>query len=122
MDDNYIKNLLEQTLSSYHIIKGLKDKPGYLVILKEELGKIQGLLQVVINKIERSENISDSITEFLDVSRSYLKDYSFYHEIDTVAKLYSDDSHRIKGIRLAILSALEKSGMILKISDLLQKL
>ena len=74
MDDNYIKNLLEQTLSSYHIIKGLKDKPGDLVILKEELGKIQGLLQVVINKIERSENISDSITEFLDVSRSYLKD------------------------------------------------
>ena len=40
MDDNYIKNLLEQTLGSYKIIKGLKDKPGDLVILKKELGKI----------------------------------------------------------------------------------
>ena len=28
MDDNYIKNLLEQTFGSYKIIKGLKDKPG----------------------------------------------------------------------------------------------
>ena len=43
MDDNYIKNLLEQTLGSYKIIKGLKDKPSDLVILKKELGKIQGL-------------------------------------------------------------------------------
>jgi len=122
MDDSYVKNLLEQTLDSYKTIKGLKDKPGDLVILKEQLGKIQGLLQVVINKIERSENISDSITEFLDVSRSYLTDYSFYHEIDAVSKLYSEDPHRIKGIRLAVLSALEKSSLIPKISDLMQKL
>ena len=56
------------------------------------------------------------------MSQDHTLKTSFYHEIDTVTKLYSDDSHRIKGIRLAILSALEKSGMILKISDLLQKL
>ena len=41
MDDNYIKNLLKQTLDSYKIIKGLKDKPGDLITIKEELGKIQ---------------------------------------------------------------------------------
>ena len=56
------------------------------------------------------------------MTKSYLKDYSFYHEIDTVAKLYSGDTHRIKGIRLAILSVLEKSDVVSKISDLLQKL
>lgn len=122
MYDNYIKNLLGQVLVSYKKITELKDKPGDLVTIKEELGKMQGLLQVAINKIERTENDSDSITEFLDASRSYLKDYSFYHEIDSISKLYSEDSHRIKGIRLAILSALEKSDLIPKINNLLQKL
>ena len=80
------------------------------------------VLQVLINKIERWEDDSDSATEFLDVTKSYLKDYSFYHEIVTVAKLYSGDTNRIKGIRLAILSAPEKSDVVSKISDLLQKL
>ena len=120
MDDSYIKNLLKQTLDSYKIIKELKDKPRDLITIKEELGKIQGLLQVIVSKIEKLEDNSDSVTEFSDVAKSYLKDYSFYHEIDTVAKLYSDDSYRIKGIRLAILSALEKSRVITKIDDLLR--
>ena len=122
MDDNYIKNLQKRTLDSYKIIKGLKDKPGDLITIKEELGKIQGLLQVAMNKIVKSENASDSVTEFLDAARSYLTDYSFYHEIGAVSKLYSEDPHRIKGIRLAILSALEKSSLIPKISDLMQNL
>ena len=122
MDDNYIKNLLKQTFDSYKIIKGLKDKPGDLITIKEELGKIQGLLQVAMNKIVKSENVSDSVTEFLDAARSYLTDYSFYHEIGAVSKLYSEDPHRIKGIRLAVLSALEKSSLIPKISDLMQNL
>ena len=69
MDDNYIKNLLEQTLASYNIIKGLKDKPGDLVILKKSLAKYR-VLQVVINKIQRSADDSDSVTEFLDVTKS----------------------------------------------------
>ena len=42
MDDIYVKNLLEQTLDSYKIIKGLKDKPGDLVTIKQELGRTQG--------------------------------------------------------------------------------
>jgi len=122
MDDSYIKNLLKQTLNSYKIIKELKDRPGDLVTIKEELGKIQGLLQVIVNKIEKSKDNSDSVAEFSDVAKSYLKDYSFYHEIDTVAELYSDDPHRIKGIRLTVLSALEKSRVITKIDDLLRAL
>jgi len=122
MDDSYIKNLLRQTLGSYKIIKELKDRPGDLATIKEELGKIQGLLQVIVNKIEKSKDNSDSVAEFSDVAKSYLKDYSFYHEIDTVAKLYSDDPHRIKGIRLTVLSALEKSRVITKIDDLLRAL
>ena len=41
MDDIYAKNLLEQTLDSYKIIKGLKDKPRDLVTIKQELGRTQ---------------------------------------------------------------------------------
>jgi len=56
MDDNYIKNLLKRTLDSYKIIKGLKDKPCDLVTINEELGKIQGLLQVAMNTLSKVES------------------------------------------------------------------
>ena len=58
--------------------------------LKEELGRIHGFLQVIVNRVENSEDGSDSVAKFLDVAKSYLKD-CFYHEIDTVTKLYSED-------------------------------
>ena len=48
MDGSYIKNLLGQILDSYKTIKALKDKPGDLLILKEELGRIHGFLQVSV--------------------------------------------------------------------------
>src|SRR5574341_808326 len=105
MDYDYIKGILKQTIDSYKILNELRDKPGDLDTIKKELGKIQGLVQVLVNKIEKSGNYSDSYSEVLDASKSYLKDYSFYNEIDRISQLYSDDPHRIKNIRLSILVA-----------------
>ena len=122
MDNGYIKRILKQTIDSYKILNELKDKPEDLVILKRELGKIQGLVQVLVNKIEKSENYSDSYSELLSASKSYLKDYNFHNEIDRISQLYSEDPYRVKNIRLTILVALEKSKLISKAIALLQVL
>ena len=122
MDYNYIKRILEQTIDSYKILNEIKDKPGDLDIIKKELSKIHGLVQVLVNKIEKSENYSDSYYELLSASKLYLKDYNFHNEIDRISQLYSEDPYRIKNIRLLILIALEKTKLISKAIALLQVL
>ena len=112
MDYDYIKSILEQVVDSYKKLKELGDKSGDLGIIKNELYKIQGLVKVIANKIEKSGNYSDSYSELLTASRKYLSDYNFYPEIDRISLLYSEDSHRIKNIRLSILSAFEKTKLI----------
>lgn len=122
MDDDYIKRILEQIIDSYKILNEIRDKPGDLDIIKKELGKIQGLIQVLVNKIEKSENYSDSYSELLSASKSYLKDYNFHNEIDRMAQLYSEDHYRIKNIRLSILAALEETKLIVRGIALLEVL
>ena len=122
MDYGYIKKILEHTIDSYKILNEIKDKPGDLDIIKKELSKIQGLVQVLINKIEKSENYSDSYSKLLSASKLYLKDYNFHNEIDRISQLYSEDPYRIKNIRLLILTALEKTKLISKAIALLQVL
>ena len=122
MDYNYIKNILEQIVNSYKKLKEIRDKSGDLDVIKKELDKIQGLVKVVVNKIEESGNYSDIYSELMVASKSYLRDHNFYTEIDRISQLYSEDSHRIKNIRLSILSALEESKLISKTIALLQVL
>ena len=93
-----------------------------LEIIKRESSKIQGLVQVLVNKIEKSGNDSDTYIEFLSASNSYLKDYSFYNEIDRISQLYSDDPHRTRNMRLSILAALEETKLIVRIAALLEVL
>lgn len=122
MDHDYIKNVLIQVIDSYKILNGLKDNPGDLEIIKRELGKIQGLVQVLANKIEKSGNDSDTYLEFLSASKSYLMDYSFHNEIERISQLYSNDPHRIKNMRLSIISALEETKLIVRSDALLEVL
>ncbi|MEK6834613.1 MAG: hypothetical protein AABY31_03930 [Thermoproteota archaeon] len=122
MEYDYIKGILEKIIDSHKILNELKDKPGDLEIIKRELGKIQGLVQVLANKIEKSENNSDTYFELLSASKSYLKEYSFHNEIDRVSQLYSEDPHRIRNMRLSILTALEETKLIVSIIELLETL
>lgn len=122
MDDNYIKSVLGQTFASYKILQELRDKPEDLVTIRKELGKIQGLLQALVNKMEKSGNSSDSFLEFVRISKAYLGEYSFYNELDKISALYSEDPNRIKNLRLTIIFALEKSGLISKLEDMLHEL
>jgi len=122
MDYNYIKNILKQILDSYTKLKENRDYPGDLESIKKELGKIEGEVKVLVNKIEKSGNYSDNYSELLTAARSYLRDNNFYTEIDRISQLYSEDFFRIRNIRLTILNALEESKLISKTIALLQVL
>ena len=122
MDYDYIKSILRQVIDSYKILNELGDKPGDLDIIKKELSKIQGLVNVLVIKIEKSGNYSDSYSELLMALKSYLSNHNFHLEIDRISQLYSEDSHRIKNIRLSILSAFEKTKLISKTIALLEVL
>jgi len=122
MDYDYIKNILKQILDSYTKLKENRDYPGDLESIKKELGKIEGEVKVLVNKIEKSGNYSDSYSELLTAARSYLRDNNFYTEIDRIAQLYSEDFFRIRNIRLTILNALEESKLISKTIRLLDVL
>ena len=113
---------MKQIIDSYKILNELRDKPGDLDIIKKELGRIQGLVKVLVNKIEKSGNYSDSYSGLVVASKSYLRHHNFHTEIDRISQLYSEDSYRIRNIRLSILSAFEKTKLISKTIALLQVL
>ena len=63
--ENYLSGLLSQIKDSVKIFEDLKDQPGDLQIIKKELAKINGLLQVAVNKLEGTDNNSDKYVEFM---------------------------------------------------------
>ncbi len=75
--DNYLKGLLKQILDSYQILDYLKDRPGDLEIIKKELSKINGLITVLINKLESSKNYSDDFVVLMSSGKNYLENYYF---------------------------------------------
>ncbi|WKT57503.1 hypothetical protein QVH35_09005 [Candidatus Nitrosotenuis chungbukensis] len=118
----YIEGILQQISDSHTVLKNLKDKPGDLDVIKKELAKITGLLQVLANKIEANPEEASDYRYFLSPSKFYLENYDFFREIDTVSLLYSDDPMRLKGIRLTILDALDEKNLIGHISAFLRGL
>jgi hypothetical protein len=118
----YIEGILQQISDSHTVLQNLKDKPGDLDVIKKELAKITGLLQVLANKIEANPEEASDYRYFLSPSKFYLENYDFFREIDTVSLLYSDDPMRLKGIRLTILDALDEKNLIGHISAFLRGL
>ena len=120
--DNYLKVLLKQIFESYRLLANLEDKTGDLEIIKKELAKIKGLLQVIINKLNSIDNNSNDYIELLSASDAYIKNYDFFREIDTMSKLYSDDPHRLQNLRQTIIDSFNDDGLIEKIESLMEKL
>jgi len=120
--DNYLKGLLKQIFESYRLLTNLEDKTGDLEIIKKELAKIKGLLHVIINKLNFIDNNSNDYVELLSASDAYIKNYDFFREIDTMSKLYSDDTHRLQNIRQTIIDSFNDDGLIEKIESLMEKL
>jgi hypothetical protein len=120
--DNYLKGLLKQIFESYQLLTNLEDETGDLEIIKKELAKIKGLLQVIINKLNSIDNNSNDCVELLSASDAYVRNYDFFREIDTMSKLYSEDSHRLQNLRQTIIDSFNDEKLIEKIESLMEKL
>jgi len=120
--DDYLQGILEQILESNQILNDLQDKLGDLEIIKKEISKINGLITVVINKLKASDNSSDDFVSLLSAGKNYLENYDFTREIETMSKLYSNDSNRLKNIRYTILDSLRDKKLMEKIDTLSRKL
>ena len=118
----YLKNILEKIIVAHDILTKLEDKPGDLMIIKKEILKINGFFQVLINKIDTEKFQSTDFSDLKSKFEHYLENYSFEKEIDTMAPLYSEDSNRLKNMRLKILESLADKKLMNNIEYMVEKL
>lgn len=118
----YLKNVLEKIIVAHNTLAKLEDKPGNLVIIKKEILKINGFFQVLINKMDTEKFQSTDFSDLKSKFEYYLENYSFEKEIETMASLYSEDSNRLKNMRLKILESLADKKLIDNIEYLVEKL
>ncbi len=118
----YLKSILEKIISAHNTLTKLEDKPGDLVVIKKEILKINGFFQVLINKMNTEKIQSVDLSDLKSKFEHYLKTYSFEKEIETMASLYSEDSNRLKNMRLKIIESLADKKLIDNIEYALEKL
>ncbi len=120
--NEYLKNILNQILDSYNILKKIDDKKEDLDIIKKEMLKINGFLKVVLRKIDSDKIQSSNFKIVKSKFQHYLDNYYFEKEIETMAPLYSNDLSRVKNMRLKILEALEHKKMMDDVEELIEKI
>jgi len=118
----YLKSILEKIIVAHNTLTKLEDKPGDLKIIKKEILKINGFFQVLINRIDTEKFQSTDFSDLKSKFEHYLENYSFEKEIETMAPLYSEDSNRLKNMRLKILESLEDKKLIDNIEYMVEKL
>ena len=120
--DEYLRGILEQILASHKILTGLSDDPNDLIIIKKEISKIRGLLQVIHNKLDEKKYQTDHIVSLRKLSIYYIDTYDFTREIEYLAQIYDKDPNRIKNLRVLIINSLNDRKMIEKFQIMLEKL
>jgi len=118
----YLKSVLKKIITSHDTLAHLEDKPGDLVIIKKEILKINGFFQVLVKKIDTEKLASTDLLDLKSKFEYYLENYSFEKEIETMASLYSDDSNRLKNMRLKILESLADKKLMDNIEYAIEKL
>ncbi len=118
----YLKSILEKIIVAHNTLTKLEDKPGDLKIIKKEILKINGFFQVLINRIDTEKFQSTDFSDLKSKFEHYLENYSFEKEIETMAPLYSEDSNRLKNMRLKILESLADKKLIDNIEYMVEKL
>lgn len=118
----YLKSILEKIIIAHDTLTKLEDKPGDLKIIKKEILKINGFFQVLINKINTEKFQSNDFSDLKFKFERYLENYSFEKEIETMAPLYSEDSNRLKNMRLKILESLADKKLMDNIEYMVEKL
>ena len=120
--DDYLKGILGQILASHKILTELEDKPDDLGIIKKELSKIRGLLQVIHNKLDEKKYQTDHLVTLSKLSGYYIDTYDFTREIEILSQVYFNDSNRLKNLRMMIINSLNDKKMIEKLHAILIKL
>jgi len=121
-DEDYVKKIIEQILSSYDSIYTTNDRPGDLDLIKKELLKINGFFSVLSKKFMTSNFQSRNLLELKPKIKNYLQEYYFVQEIDTMIPLYSEDPARIKNMKLKILEAFQDKKLIDKLREVFEEL
>ena len=120
--DEYLKGILGQILDSYKILVELDDNPNDLDIIKKEISKIKGLLQVVHNKLSAKKYQSDHLVTLRKLSTHYIDTYDYSREIEYLSQIYDEDPNRIKNLRILIINSLNDRNMIEKFQTMLDEL
>ena len=120
--DEYLKGVLGQILDSYKILVELNDNPNDLDIIKKEIAKIRGLLQVIHNKLNSEKYQSDHLVTLRKLSMYYIETYDYSREVEYLAQIYDEDPNRIKNLRILILNSLNDKRMIEKFQTIINGL
>ena len=120
--DEYLKGILGQILASYKIITELNDNPNDLEIIKKELSKIGGLLQVIRSKLDGKKYQTDHLVALYKLATYYIDTYDFTREIEILGQVYCNDSDRLKNLRLLIIDSLNDKKLIEKLQTILIEL
>jgi hypothetical protein len=120
--DEYLRGILRQVLDSYKILTELNDSNDDLNIIKKELSKIRGLLQVMHTKLGEKKYQSDHLVTVYKLSTYYIDTYDFTREIYVLSQVYYKDSSRLKNLRLLIISSLNDKKLIEKFQTILARL
>ena len=120
--DDYLKGILSQILASHKILTELEDIPDDLGIIKKELSKIRGLLQVIHNKLDEKKYQTDHLVTLFKLTGYYIDTYDFTREIEVLSQVYFNDSNRLKNLRVMIINSLNDKKMIERLHAILIKL
>ena len=120
--DEYLKEILGQILASYKTLTELNDNPNDLEIIKKELSKISGLLQVMSSKLDGKKYQTDHLVALYKLATYYIDTYDFTREIEILGQVYCNDSDRLKNLRLLIIDSLNDKKLIEKLQTILIEL
>jgi hypothetical protein len=120
--DEYLKEILGQILASYKTLTELNDNPNDLEIIKKELSKISGLLQVMRSKLDGKKYQTDHLVVLYKLATYYIDTYDFTREIEILGQVYYKDSDRLKNLRLLIIDSLNDKKLIEKLQTILIEL
>ena len=120
--DEYLKEILGQILASYKTLTELNDNPNDLEIIKKELSKISGLLQVMRSKLDGKKYQTDHLVALYKLATYYIDTYDFTREIEILGQVYYKDSDRLKNLRLLIIDSLNDKKLIEKLQRILIEL
>ena len=120
--DEYLKGIIGQILASYKTLTELNDIPNDLEIIKKELSKISGLLQVMRSKLDGKKYQTDHLVALYKLATYYIDTYDFTREIEILGQVYYKDSDRLKNLRLLIIDSLNDKKLIEKLQTILIEL